>query len=274
MPKIKLSAPQTISEAAMATFDTGDPEKKPKKVKVDRDIISDEMKVLYNRPLKYDNNRPANEVVVSAATKGGVDPSFLFSSSFQEGMNQAIAHPDDVSEAYEIANSKGALKDFKIDGFYGYGLDTFGQKLGKLNKYLPAGFDQRYKIYDAKNEKGESIKTAAFRTNEDALIAKSAMLRDIQDTVNNMAAKRGIKLDDKAKNYFTLAAYNGGEGNARMMLDEYVQAKDKNDFIDNGRTTRQGVHKNVSPRLKRMQMVSELLTPKQQAALSAQATAQ
>lgn len=272
--KVRLAS---ILEDSPVNFDTPveDPDKSKKvKVKPARDVIGDEMKVLYNRPLKYDNNRPANEVVVSAAQKGGVDPSFLFSSSFQEGMNQAIAKPDDVSEAYENANRKGELKDFKIDGFYGYGLDTFGQKLDKLNKYLPAGFDKDYKIYEAKNEKGEPIKTAAFRNNESALIAKSAMIRDIQDTVDKMATKRGVKLDDKARQYFTLAAYNGGEGNARMMLDEYVLAKDKNDFIDNGRTTRQGVHRNVSPRLKRMQMVSDLLTPKQAATLSAQASAQ
>jgi len=152
--------------------------------------------------------------------------------------------------------------------------------------YLPKDFESRFSVYDALNDKQikdpktgklidapEKIKTAAFRSNEDALIAKGAMIKDIQGTVDSMAAKRGIKLDDKARRYFTLAAYNGGEGNARMMLDEYVKAKDKNDFIDNGRTTRQGVHKNINPRLKRMQMVSELLTPKQAAALSASAQA-
>lgn len=273
--KVRLAS---ILENAPVNFDepaTGDPDKKPAKVKLaPKDTIGEEMKVLYNRPLKYDKNRGANEVVLSAAKQAGVDPSFLFSSSFQEGMNQAIARPDDVSEAYEIANTKGGLRGYPVDGFYNYGLDTFGQKLDRLKKYLPEGFEKRYKIYDAENEQKAKIKTAAFDSNESALIAKSAMIRDIQDTVNAMAAKRGIKLDDKAKNYFTLAAYSGGEGNARMMMDEYQKAADKNDFIDNGRTSRGGVHKNIAPRLKRMQMVSELLTPKQAATLSAQATAQ
>lgn len=260
--KVRLAS---ILEESPVNFDEPEDPGKGKKVKVavkpEKDTIGDEMKILYNRPLKYDNNRPANEVINTAAKAGGVNPSFLFSSSFQEGMNKAIAKPDEVSEAYELANTKGELNKFKIDGYYNYGLDTFGQKLDKLNKYLPKGFESRYKLYDAKNERGEKIKTAAFDSNESALIAKSAMLRDIQDTVDAMAAKRGVKLDDKAKQYFTLAAYNGGEGNAKIMLDEYVKAKDKNDFIDKGRTSRQEVHRNVGPRLKRMSMVDSLLNP-------------
>lgn len=248
-----------MAKVKITAADPGD--KKPTKVavkKAERDAIADEMRVLYNRPLKYDN-KPTDEVVKSAAKISGVDPAMLFTSSFQEGMNQAIVHPDDVSEAYENANKTGGLKGFPVDGFYGYGLDTFGQKLDRLKKYLPPGFENEYRVYDAENEQKSKIKTAAFKNNHSALIAKSAMLRDISDTVDAMATKRGVKLDDKAKQYFTMAAYNGGEGNARMMLDEYVQAKDKNDFIDNGRTSRGGVHKNISPRLKRMQLSNELL---------------
>ncbi len=268
MAKIKLAS---ILETPMVSdtetpVDTGG-EKPAKKVMVsvkkkDGDVIGDEMKILYNRPLRYDNNQPASQIVNSAAKKMGVNPSLLFSSSFQEGMNKAIAKPDEVSEAYLNANSKGDLKDYPVDGFYNYGLDTFGQKLDRIKKYLPAGFEQQYKVYDAQNEKNMPIKTVAFKNNEAALIAKSAMLKDVADTVDSMAVKKGIKLDDKARNYFTLAAYNGGEGNANQMMDEYLKAKDKNDFIDNGRTTRQGVHKNISPRLKRMQLADELLISK------------
>lgn len=262
MTKVKLAS--ILQEQPVNMEDnSGDPKNK-KKVMVSvakpaPDVIGDEMKILYNRPMSYDNNRTAKDVVNSAAKKSGVNSSLLFSSSFQEGMNKAIAKPDETSDAYFNANGKGDLKGYPVDGFYNYGLDTFGQKLDALKKYLPQGFDSRYKVYDAKNDQGVPIKTAAFKTNEDALIAKGAMMRDVASQVDQMAAKKGIKLDDKARNYFTLAAYNGGEGNAKIMMDEYFKAKDKHSFIDKGETTRQGVHKNIAPRLARMKIADQLL---------------
>lgn len=229
-----------------------------------KDVMSDEMKILYKKNLPYDN-KSAKDVVNSAATKVGVNPSMLFSSAFQEGMNKAIARPDDISEAYYNAGQKGLdTKAYPVDGMYNYGLDTFGQRLDEYKNDLPKDFEQRYKIYDAKNEKGEAIKTAAFRTNEDALIAKGAMLKGAGRNVDSLAAKLGIPLDEKARNYFTMATYNGGEGNAKIMMNEYAKAKDKNAFIDQGLTSRQGVHKNIAPRIARMQLANQLLTEKDQ----------
>lgn len=211
-------------------FGTGDPVK-PKK-KYDSGA---EMRQLYNKPMKYDNNRPAFDLVKQASRFTNINPSLLFSSSFTEGMNKAIADPDSVSEAYNNAKVSG---DYPVDGFFNYGLDTFGSKIDKLKQYLPEGFDQRYKVYDAINEKGEPIRTAAFKTNQDALTAKAAMLKNEMATVEGYAKQKGIDLDEKAKDYFTLASYNGGFGNARIMMDEYAKAKDKAGFIDNGLTTR------------------------------------
>lgn len=262
----------------------GDGDKKPKKPY----DFGAELKGAFGNKLKYDNNLPIKDVVLSAAKIGGVDPSFLLSSGWIEGMNKAVLKPDDKSEAYGNAangilefqgvrprtnQAKLDTKNFPVDGFYNYGLDTFGNRYDAIKKYLPAGFENRFQLYDAYNDakvkdsktgkmvdNPQKIKTAAFRTNQDALIAKSAMLRNEMDTVDAYAKKKGIVLDDKAKKYFTLASYNSGGGNAKIMMDEYSKAKDKNAFIDKGLTSRKGVHANVSPRMSTMQVANELLT--------------
>lgn len=212
---------------------------------------ADEMKTLSGKPLKYDNNRNAIDITREVAQKTGVNPAFLFSSAFQEGMNKAIAKPDDISEGYFNAKVD---KNFPVDGFYNYGLDTFGGRFKDLVKkgYLPQDFASRFTPYPAYNEKKEPITTAAFRTNADALTAKAAMLKDGMDTVNSYAQQHNIPLDDKARQYFTLALFNGGPGNAQKMMNEYANAKDKNSFIDKGQTTRKGVHVNIAPRMQNM----------------------
>jgi hypothetical protein len=223
-----------------------------------KDVIAEEMRVLYKRPLRYNNNISAIDTARSAAAKAGINPALLFSSSFQEGFNKAIAKPDEVSEAYLKAKIGS---DFPVDGFYNYGLDRFGERYEDFTKrgYLPQDFGQRVKIYDAVNEKGEKIKTAAFKTDEDALIAKAAFIRAEADDIQNYAKQKGIDLDEAAQNYFTMAAYNSGAGNARKMLEKYAAAKDKAAWLESGDAEWQKVHKNVAPRLKHMKLATELL---------------
>lgn len=227
----------------------GDP--KPKKKEEPKYDPIKEMNVLSAKPLKYDNNKTSVEVVKSAAEKTGINPALLFSSAFQEGMNRAIARPDEISEAYLTAKIG---QDFPVDGFYNYGLDTFGTKFKKyIDKgYLTEDFASQFHPYEAVNEKGETVTTAAFKNNEAALMAKAAMLRDIQDTVNDFAKQKGVELDENAANYFALVAYNSGEENAQKMMEKYAKAKDKKAFIEKGDVNWQKVHKNISPRMKSM----------------------
>lgn len=233
--------------------------------------VARSMRKHYKDVMHYDN-KPTIDVVRNAAKRSGIDPSLLFSSAFQEGMSLSLTNPDDVSEAYVNAEKKGFdSKTYPVDGFYNYGVDTFGDRYKDLAKkgYLPKGFEQQFKTYPALNEIEERkkakglpykfVNTAAFKTNEDALVAKSALLRDEMDTVNSYAKKKGIKLDDDAKNYFTMSSYNGGWGNAKIMLDEYASAKDKSKFIKEGQTTRKGVDKNIQPRMANMKLATELL---------------
>lgn len=233
------------------------PEKKP----YDFDA---EMKGAYKNVMAFDK-RPAIEVARSAAMKGGVKPSLLFSSAYQEGMNKAILDPDTVSEHFINAEKKGLdTKTYPVDGFYNYGLDTFGSNYSKLKKYLPEGFDKRFKVFGATNEKKENVSTAAFMTNEDALIAKSAMLRDASDTIANYAKQKKINIDPEDMDYFILAGYNSGVGNAKTMLDQYAKSKDKKGFISRGETSKKEVHKNILPRLQRMKLADELFNEGQE----------
>lgn len=215
------------------------------------------IKKMYRQKIMFDN-RPVYEVVKSAAQKSGVDPALLFSSAFQEGMNLALSHPNDVSQAY--VNAKIDESKYPVDGFYNYGLDWFGGDYNRLKKYLPEGFDQRFTVYKAKNEKGKEVPTAAFASNEDALIAKGAVLKDIQSQLDDYAKRKGIKIPDQDKNYFLLAAYNGGVGNGKTMLDEYSNSKDKQAYISKGLTSKKEIHKNIEPRLKRVSFVNQLLS--------------
>jgi len=217
-----------------------------------------EMRILAKRNLPFDN-RNSLDLVRSASKKSGINPALLFSSSFQEGMNKAIARPDEVSEAYVNAN---VGKDFPVDGFYNYGIDDFEGYYEKIKGDLPEGFDQRFKTYPAKNEKGESITTAAFRTNEDALTVKAAILKNAMSEVDSYAKTKGVELDDEAKNYFTLARYNSKPENFQIMMDEYAKAKDKKAFIEKGETSRKGVHTNIYPRLENLTVAQSLLDEK------------
>lgn len=231
---------------------------KPKKKKATASTYDPvaEMKELSTKGLLFDNNRTPIDLVKSVSQKTGINPSLLYSSAFQEGMNKAIARPDEISEAYLTAN---VGNEYPVDGFYNYGLDTFAEKFPKYVEkgYLPEDFATNFHEYEAENELHQPIRTAAFKNNATALMAKSAMLRDIQDTVYEYAKTKNIELDDSAKQYFTLAAYNSGEGNAMKMMEKYSKAKDKKAFIEKGDSEWQKVHTNISPRMKSMTAASE-----------------
>ncbi len=179
---------------------------------------------------------------VAAAKLNGLDPNLLYASAMDEGMAGAVdsEHHNDAGEKYVDWSNKNADKAAKypVDGFYNYGLDQFAGQAKDLEAkgYLPKGFSKSaFTTYPAVNEKGEQLQAPAFDTDSNALIAKSAMMRQSQDQLASYQKQTGINLSDKQKNFFMLANYNGGEGNMQKMLQSY---KDKgylknDDFIDN-----------------------------------------
>lgn len=270
---------------ALADIMTEDPDKKKKSklapVKKPFDW-GGELKAGYKKKLNYDN-LPVGDVIKAAAKEGKIDPAELLTSAWVEGLNEAAINPNNVSEAYSnaqegrlsgkkkgvsITGSQNRLdtKSFPVDGFYNYGLDTFGQNYESLKKHLPQGFEKNFQLYDAINESGDKVKTVAFKTNKDALVAKAAFMNMEKERAVSYAKKKyGVDLDDKAKKYFTMAAFNGGPGAAQKMIDEYALAKDKNSFIDKGESKYLGgkVHRNISPRMGMLSTANELLNPPQ-----------
>jgi len=236
------------------------------------DPIEDEMRLGYKKKFSYDNKN-VNDVISGVANKSGVDAGLLFSSSFQEGMNKQIFKREEVEKDLK---GKGWFDEkFPISGYDFYGLDTFGDKFPDLVKkgYLPEDFGQKFNKVQIENDHMKKdpqtgkmipdpqlVTSADFRTNEDALMAKAAMLRDIQDKVGSMAKDKGIELDQEAKNYFTLVGYNAGEANAEKMLSKFAASKDKKSFIEKGDSQWQSVHKNISPRMSRMKLATKLLS--------------
>jgi len=246
-------APVEASMAMPVLPDDGKPKKK-KVPEVPYDMAG-EMRKYGKTPMKYDDGDTPDNISRVVAQKMGVNPSLLFASAWQEGMNKAALDPEKVSQDYVKAKIGG---DYPVDGFINYGVDTIGDKWDKVKKYLPPGFEENMKFYTAVNEKGQKVKTAAFNYNENALMAKAAMMRYEKDNIADYAKKAGVDLDDKAGDYFMLAAYNGGVGNARKMIDEYSKAKDKSKFISEGQTSLKGIHKNIKVRLDNMAVADEL----------------
>lgn len=246
---------------------TGEPKKEPLPIGSpspplpEKDPDEDFIRQVYGHKLNYDN-KPISEIIKSVSRQTSINPALLFSSALQEGMNYAVTRPDEVSDAYVTATEHNEIDESKypVDGFYNYGLDRFGDNYQRLKKYLPEGFDQKFKVFKAKNEKDEDINTAAFDTNESALIAKTAMLKDAQAQIEDYAKKKGITIPDEDKYYFVLAAYNSGVGKGKTILDEYAKSKDKRKFLDEGLTTKKQVHANISPRLKRMKWLTQLFS--------------
>lgn len=219
----------------------------PDKIKSEKKIING----LLNTKLDTDK-RTALDILRRVSKRTGVGVDLLAANAMQEGMLGAI----------QDQNSEGnGDNNYPVDGYQYYGLDTFGNNIQTLidKGYIPEGFD--YKSFDAKNEKKQIISTGAFKTNEDALFAKAAYLKDFKDKVVEYSGKKNVKLDKKTEDYLTMSAYNGGFGNAKLMIDELSTGKFKqSDYVDKGLTSRKGVHKNVAPRLQKMSWFNQMAT--------------
>lgn len=198
------------------------------------------------------------DLIKSVSSESGIDPSFLAANALQEGMNNII-NENKSGDFWEYADDEM----YPVSGYRYYGLDTFGEKFPELVKkgYLKDEFSKRFVIDPKMNEKKQNIKSAQFMTNRDALMAKSAMIRDLGDTVDKYAKDNSIKLEPKSRDYFIMSAYNGGFGNAKIMMDEMSKSNmPQSDFIEKGFTSRKGVHKNIVPRMDKIQMIKEILS--------------
>ena len=233
----------------------------PKNMKKESEKVI--IKGMLGKKLNTDNKQ-VTEIINTVAAKTGLNPAFLAANAFQEGMNLAIMEDsgdkEDLPDYLKVKEETTDSGSYPVSGFAYYGLDTFGDSAQMLKDkgYLDKDFD--FEEIEARNEKGQTVKTGAFRTHEDALMAKAAMIKNIQDSVAKYAQEKGLKLEPKSMDYFTMSAYNSGMGNARIMMDEMMKSKaPQSEFIQKGMTSRKGVHKNIVPRLEKMDMISGMM---------------
>lgn len=218
---------------------------KAQKEKSEKKIVNK----LINKKLGVDN-RNALDILRRASQRTGVPVDFLAANAFQEGMFEAI----------RTQNAEYGSDEFPVSGYIHYGMDTFGSNADRLKKkgYIPNELE--YQDDFNQSEKGEDVQSANFRTNEDALVAKAAFLKDFRDSVVDYSNKKKLKLEPKTEQYLTMAAYNGGIGNAMKMIDELSKGVSQKDFVEKGLTSRKGVHKNIAPRMDKMALFRQIAT--------------
>lgn len=160
----------------------------------------------------------SKQMAIDAAKKAGVDPAILYSSAMVEGMSGLYKDKDGNIETGAHVNDK-----YPVSGYANFGLDTFGDKFKDLvaKGYLPKDFAQNFSPSKETNEKGQSVNSANFKDVNSALQAKAAMLKQTYDDIDSYAKQRKITLSPKARDFFALADYNGGEGTGHQMLNDY-----------------------------------------------------
>lgn len=172
------------------------------------------------------------KAVYGAANATGVDPSLLMASSLEEGMGGLIDNPQKTSTDYNVAVTGGKTgkpqfdkEKFPVDGYYSFGLDTFADQAPALIKkgLLPPDFAKNYQKFTAKNEQGSAVNTAAFTTEDAALQAKAAMLKNTRNNLDQYQKDNNITLTPRQQDFFNLVGYNAGEGNMQKMIQSYKE---------------------------------------------------
>lgn len=172
------------------------------------------------------------KAVYSAASSTNVNPNLLTASALEEGVGKLIDNPQKTSTDYNTAvEPKDGSKPrfdknkYPVDGFYSFGLDNFSDNAQHLiNKgLLPKNFASNYQKFQATNENGDKVNTAAFTTEDAALQAKAAMLADTRDNLTKYGKDNNIQLSPRQMDFFNLVGYNAGEGNMEKMIQSYKQ---------------------------------------------------
>lgn len=171
-----------------------------------------------------------HDSAVKSASKVGLDPALLYSSSQEEGASGLVPDEKGEIETGEFTNEK-----YPVDGFASYGLDNFHDNFKEMVKrgYLPKDFD--YQKSQRTNETGNKVNSALFKSPEDAMQAKAAYVKMEQDNLEDWAKKNEVQMSPLAKQFFTLIAFNGGPGRAHILLNYYKKKGllDGDKFLEN-----------------------------------------
>jgi hypothetical protein len=167
----------------------------------------------------------AKNISTKAASQYGVDPALLYSSAMEEGLSGLFKDRGTGLDTKHRKPGDFGYQDFYSDKEYpvagkeSLGLNTFADRFPDLVKggYLPKDFSKNFR--QTEGAPGEMKNN--FKNVESAMQAKAAMLKYHYDDIDSYAAHRGIKLSPKARDFFALAEYNGGEGTGHSMLNDY-----------------------------------------------------
>lgn len=176
-------------------------------------------------PLRV-NEKPAwaTDTAKNLATRFGgqygIDPALLYGSAMEEGMSGAYANKEGR------INTTGD-KNYPVSGLWSFGLDSFDQ--GRFDSMvkkglLPKEFANNFTIFQGEGgPAGKDVRpeTAMFKTTDAGLQAKAAMMKEAYDDMDTYAKQHGIAMSPKARDFFTLATFNGGEGVGHQMLSDY-----------------------------------------------------
>ncbi len=203
---------------AEKSFSNPSEKKTEKKISIERDSLIkeygeimagrwDDFKILSK---KTEEGKTYKQIFNELGEQYGIPPEILFASTAEEGLRDYLISPFDTKDNI-----------YKVSGFENFGLDNFAEIFPILVKKGLIDKDFQFKESMHKNEKGLSVRSANFKTAEDAIEAKAACLRHFSDKVVEYADNNDIALSDAALDFFMLVAYNAGFSNAIKMLNDY-----------------------------------------------------
>jgi hypothetical protein len=159
----------------------------------------------------------------------GIDPALLYSSAMEEGASGLFKNQNGTDTKGRKPGDFGYQdyygdKDYPINGGQSFGFQTFAERFPDLVKkgYLPQSFASNFRgVKAALADQDEQHDANNFKTADAAVQAKAAMLKYHYDDVDSYAKQRKIELSPKARDFFAMAEYNGGEGTGHQMLNNY-----------------------------------------------------
>lgn len=197
-----------------------------------------------------DATQSFGNLATKSAKRLGLKPSVLFASTIVEGAKGLSGAGENKGEEDWSGDEK-----YPVSGFVNFGLDNFSDKYPELVKkgYLSKDFAQNFTKSVQTNEQKKKVNSANFKTVDAAIEAKAAMIKDLQDQTDGFAKMNGIKLSDRARDFFTLVGYNGGEGSMKKMMISYNNGGflKNDDFIINRPTESwKSIHREVAKRIR------------------------
>lgn len=163
-------------------------------------------------------------ISTKAAKQYGIDPALLYSSMMIEGGSGLFKNKDGTDTRHRKQGDYGyegfyGDKDFPVNGNESFGVPDFANRFSELvaGGYLPKSFESKFR---GKKNAGEYSEND-FKTVEDGMQAKAALMKFGKDYADKYAEDKGIKLSKTAQDFFSLVFFNGGEGGVKKLLKRY-----------------------------------------------------